>query len=198
MTPKWHRFIESLAPDHSGIVFDAMQRYLQFDTFAGAIPPEAIDTLFSEARLQRIAQQAVNFLNRFSDQLSPMPQNMREEAVRAHLAGIINLPVPSSDHWHDSFRKLHLKNREYYDKLGTAARVELLMKEHPDTDIIASSVSKYQADGNFSYTPMELIGWVMQAIGFYQINRERLGRYSAKEQRAILSQHLAGKSDIAW
>ena len=45
---------------------------------------------------------------------------------------------------------------------------------------------------------MELIGWVLQATGFYLTNRERLQRYSAKEQRAILSKHLAGKSDIAW
>ena len=198
MTPKWHRFIETLAPEHAGIIFNAMQRYLQFDTFAGAIPPEAIDTLFSDARLQRIAQQAVNFCNKYRDQLTPMQQNVREEAVRAHLAGIINLPVPSQDNWHDSFRQLHARNREHYDKLGTAARVELLMKEHPDTDIIASAVSKYQADGALSYTPMELIGWVLQATGFYLTNRERLQRYSAKEQRAILSKHLAGKSDIAW
>lgn len=198
MEYRWHRFIEALDPEHSGVVIDALQRYLQFDTFAGVIPHDAIDMFVGEERLKRLAQQAVNFCNKYRDTLIPMPQNMREEAIRAHLAGIINMPLPSPDLWHDSFKQLHEKNRSFYDNLSTAGRVEELLKDLEYADIIASSVSKYQAENTQAYTPTELIGWARTAVIFYNQNHERLQRYSAKEQRAIISQYLAGRSDIAW
>jgi hypothetical protein len=198
MTYRWHRFIEDLSPEHPGVIIDAVQRYLQFDTYAGVIPHEAIDTLFEDERLDNIAQQAVHFYNTHKETLQPLPQNVREETVRAHLAGIINLPVPSTDLWHDSFRKLHETNRDYYDKLSTAGRVEMLLQKGACADVVAAAVSKFHADTAPEYTPTQLIETVRQAVEFYRSKQDRLKRYSTKEQRAIISAFLAGKSDIAW
>jgi len=198
MQQQWHRYIEAFSPEHAGIILDAMQRYLQFDTVAGVVPYDAIDLLFTPERLKHIAEQAVNFCTKFHETLSPMPQNMKEEAVRAHLAGIINLPVPSSDLWHGSFKQLHLQNRARYDALGTAARVEALLGEIPGGDVMASALSKHLGDHGIDYTPAGLIDWTIRALQFYNANAQRLGRYSAKEQRAIIASHLGGKTDIAW
>jgi hypothetical protein len=195
---QWHRFVEAHRPEHSGVILDALQRYLQFDTYAGIIPPEAIDLIVSKTRLQRLAEQAFRFQEKYRDTLMAMPQKMREAALRAHFSGIINTPVPSSDLWHDSFHQLHESNRRFYDGLSTAGRVEELLKDLECADIIAASVSKYQNDHVTEYTPGELVAWSLEALRFYETHRQHLERYGAKEQRAIITQHLEGRSDIAW
>ncbi len=198
MTQKWQYEIETQHPEHAGVIIDAIQRHLQFDTFAGVIPFDALDLFFTEDRMGHICEQALNFSGKHHDVLAPLPQKTRETAIRAHLAGIIKLPVPSPDLWHDSFTELHERNRTYYEKLTTAGRVELLMNGQEDADIIAASVSKYQSDTFETYTPADLITWTVNATRFYRSHHSRLSRYSTKEQRAIIAHHLAGKSDIAW
>lgn len=195
---QWHELIPEQASKYSGIIIDAMQRYLQFDTFGGVIPAKAIDLLYTKEELTLLTEKACSFYLKHLATLEKFPQNRREEAVRAHLCGIINLPIPSEDNWHDAFAKLHAKNRKIYDELSTAGRVEQLLDRHLEADTIATAVSKYQADHAPEYTPAELIAWTTDATRFYHENRERITRHSQKEQRIIISQFLAGKSDFAW
>jgi hypothetical protein len=199
MHPQWHRLIESKLRDHdAGVVLDAMQRYLQFDTFAGVIPDDAIDLIFGPQRLELLAEQAVTFLQRYRDTLNTLPQKNREAALRAHLAGIINLPVPSSDLWHDAFKTLHERNRSYYAEQSTAGKVEMLLRDHEDADVLAAAVSKHLSDHDTPFESRDLVTISLQAIRFYRQHRDRLQRYSLKEQRAIVAEHLAGRSEIAW
>ncbi len=198
MSIDWHRLVYDKSLDNNGIIIDAMQRYMQFDTYGGVIPATAIDLLFTQEELKLLAEQAVSFYKAHHETISRFSQKKREETIRAHLCGIIKLPIMGEDLWHDAFTKLHDKNKKIYNELSTAGRVEMLLDRHAEADIIATSVSKYQSENVEEYTVSDLIYWTIDATRFYKENSERLQQYSQKEQRSIIAQFLAGKSDIAW
>lgn len=199
MSTNWHRLIPDDSDENAGIIIDAIQRYVQFDTFAGVIPYEEIDTLFTLNELQGLAEQAYTFYKTHHTALFSMPQHMREEAIRAHLCGLIDTPVPSDDLWRADFARIHKKNREVYDALMTPARVELLLERHACSDVIATALSIYYLHTvKEEYTPSGLIKLVAQAKRFYDEHTQQLKRYDQKDQPAVISDFLSGKSDIPW
>lgn len=195
---KWPQQILKHNLDHPGIIINAVQRHLQFDTFAGAIEAESLDTLFTEKELALLIEQAITFYADYRVELSTLPHKEQEEMIRAALGHIITTPESSHDLWHAQFAALHAGNNELYNKLGTPERVLQLIERFECADIIATSISHYQSKEAMPYTPMELIKWVVKAKNFYETNQTKLAAYSAVEQRHIISDFLAGRSSIAW
>lgn len=198
MSIDWHRLVHDKSLKDTGILIDAMQRYMQFDTYGGVIPATAIDTLYTPDELKLLAEQAISFYAAHHEVLSGFSQKKAEETIRAHLCGIIKLPIMSEDLWHDAFTKLHEKNRKIYDRLSTSARVEMLLDRHAEADIIATSVNKYQSENVPEYSANDLIGWTLDAKRFYAENCARLERHTKKEQRSIIAEFLTGKLDTDW
>ncbi|MEA3373320.1 MAG: hypothetical protein U9Q62_06475 [Campylobacterota bacterium] len=193
MYSNWHHLIPKNTPEKSGIIINALQRYLQFDTFAGVIPAGAIDKLFTEERLSLLIQQAVIFYRSYHRELDTLSQNVREEMLRAHLCGIIKLPIPSEDQWRTSFSALHKQNRTIYDRLSTIGRVELILQHHQDAKAIAAAVDKHLSPETPLYTPLQLITTTLLALEFYTQHKENLQQYPLTKQCQIISDQLSDR-----
>ncbi len=193
MYTNWQNLIPNHDNEKTGIIIDALQRFMQFDTFATVIPAGGIDKIFTAERITMLAEQASIFYHHYHKDFDQLSQNMREEMLRAHLAGFIKLPIPDSDHWRHSFSQLHKQNRLIYDKLSTIGRVELLLQRHPSVDIIATSMDHFFRTTNPSYTPNELVNTVLLALEYYAQFSEELTQKPMSEQRATLTQRLQGK-----
>lgn len=199
MYSKWHHLIPDNTPEKAGIIINAMQRYLQFDTYAGVIPAGAIDKLFTEARLSLLVQKAAIFYQKHHLELDPLSQNQREEMIRAYLCGIIKLPIPSHDHWRHAYSELHKQIRIVYERLSTMGRVELLLQDHPDAGMIATTIDRFfQKRDEDAYKPDQLIFATLRALEYYMDNKEMLQQHPRLKQIELIHHHLEGDKETAW
>jgi hypothetical protein len=186
---------QNLVPQNekAGIIIDALQRFMQFDTFAGALPAGGLEKLFTSERIGMLIQQATIFYEKYHHEFDTLYQNMREEMIRAHLAGFIKLPIPSHDHWRESFAELHRRNHKIYEQLSTVGRVELLLQRHPLADIAATTADHYLKKHHPDYTPKELVNTVLMVIEYYQQHEDELADRPLSEQRETIRMRLEGK-----
>ncbi len=190
MYSQWHHLIPDRTPEKKGIIINALQRHLQFDTFAGVIPAGAIDKLFTQERIRLLGQQASHFYGNYHQEINALSQNTREDMLRAHLCAIIRLPIPSEDNWRRSFSELHKQNRVIYDRLSTIGRVELILQHHQDTHTIAVSVDRHLSGLGPNYKPSQLINTTLLSMELYTQHRDELQKHPLSQQCKIISDQL--------